>query len=424
MTPSRKARFGTGLTALAVLAGLAWLVVLAVVTPVVLGWKSAVITSGSMQPALHRGDVVLAERYDGRLLGAGTVVLFDDPERGLVTHRIRVALDDGTYATKGDANQSADPRPLTGEHIVATGRAVVPRIGLITVFAQEGNLTGLLGTAAAVAGLVWLARWGLAVRPRRGTAPAPAAVSGATTRAPHTRYRTGDVRKVVGAVVVLQLAGALAALPGARAAWVAPTDNGVSSLASAPSWTSWYLDASVEGSNSASSSYLRLSTTPSSYTGTVPNYDTDRNGDPGLTLEPTTLGLAETDPTKTQLWAVVASPGAQNVTGSMRLVLPTALKTFATTGKGKMIAGLYICDDPPSAAVCTLQDTATVDRPSGWSGGLNTFVSTVFDFGAVSLHIPGNQSLAVKVVVDSAGSADGMWLAFDTTQYSASVVLS
>ncbi|MDQ1372922.1 MAG: hypothetical protein QOJ09_260 [Actinomycetota bacterium] len=420
MTPTRTARFGAGLTALAVLAGLAWLVVLAVVTPVVLGWKSAVITSGSMEPALHRGDVVLAEPYRGKRLGSGTVVMFHDPERGLITHRIRVALDDGTYATKGDANQSADPRRLTGDRIVATGRAMVPRIGIVTVFAQEGDLAGLLGSAAVVAALVWMARWGLAVRPRRRRS---VAIAGAVPRQPLARNRTRDVKKLIGAMVALELAGALAVLPGAHAAWVAPTGNGTSTMTAASAWSSWYLDASTEGSDSPSSSYLRLGTTASSYGGALPNYDTDRNADPGLTIDQTTLGLAETSPTKSQLWSVVASPGAQNLSGSMRLVLSTALRNFDASGAGRMLAGIYICNDPPDAASCSLQDSATVDRPSGWSGGLNTFVSTVFDFGAVSIHIPGNQSLAVKVVVDDAGSADSMWLAFDTTQYSASLVV-
>jgi signal peptidase len=370
-----------------------------------------------MAPAMHRGDVVLSEPYRGRLLGPGTVVTFHDPDRGLVTHRIRVALDDGTYATKGDANQSADPRALTPDRIVATGRAVVPRIGLVTVLAQEGDIPGVLFIAAAVASLVWLARWGLAAR--------TTANAGAIQRqqVAHNRARI-DVRKAIGAVVAVQLAGALAALPGAHAAWVAPTGNGVSSLSSTASWSSWYLDAVSEGNDSASAAFLRLGATPPSYSGAVPNYDTDRNGDPGLTLDPTTLGLAETAANKSQLWSVVASPGAQNVTGTMRLVLPTALKAFATTGKGKMIAGLYVCDDPPVAASCILETSATVDRPVSWSGGRNTFVSTVFDFGAVNIHIPGNQGLAVKVVVDSAGSADGMWLAFDTTHYSASLVLT
>ncbi|MEY2567889.1 MAG: hypothetical protein QOE35_2418 [Actinomycetota bacterium] len=419
MSPTRTARFGAGLSALAVLAGLAWLVVLAVVTPLVLGWKSAVITSGSMEPALHRGDVVLSEPYRDKPLGPGTVVMFHDPERGLVTHRIRVALDDGTYATKGDANQSADPRRLTADRIVATGRAVVPRIGLVTVLAQEGDLPGLLGVAGAVAALVWTAHWGLAARPRRTSA-----VSGAIQRQPLARNRTRDIRKAIGAVVALQLAGALAALPGAHAAWVAPTGNGTSTMTAAASWTSWYLDASNEGASSVSASYLRLGTTPSSYSGALPNYDTDRNADPGLTIDPTVLGLAETSATKSQLWSAVASPGATNIDGSLRLSIPTALRNFATNGAGRMLAGVYVCDDPPIAASCSLQASATVDRPSGWSGGLSTFVSTVFDFGAVSIHVPGNQSLAVKVVVDAAGSADSMWLGFDTTQHSASVVLS
>lgn len=411
MTPTRKVRLGSGLTALAVLAGLAWLVVLAVLTPLVLGWKSAVITSGSMEPALHRGDVVLAERYTGAPLGAGTVVMFEDPVQGLVTHRIVAALDDGTYATKGDANQSGDAVPVTADRIEATGRALVPRVGIVSVLFSEGNVGGLLTLAAALGALAFLTRWGLA----KDEADA---VSGAVTRAPGTRNRT----RVVGAAAAVQLVAALAALPGAKAAWVAPTGNGTSTLEAVATWSSWHLDASSEGNSSTSSPYLRLGAASSAYSGALPNYDTDRNSDPGLTIEPTTLGLAETDLTKTQLWSVVASPGAQNVTGSLRLVLPTALRNFATTGAGRMTAGLYVCDDPPVVATCSLQDSATVDRPGGWSGGLSTFVTTVFDFGAVNIHIPGNQSLAVKVVVDAAGSTDAVWLAYDTTTLSASLV--
>src|SRR4051794_25211857 len=101
-------RFVSGLACLAAVAALAWLVVLAVV-PGLFGWRTVSLTSGSMTPALHVGDLVIARPSSGQRVKLGTVAVFKDPAGdGLITHRIVARNPDGTYVTKGDANQVAD----------------------------------------------------------------------------------------------------------------------------------------------------------------------------------------------------------------------------------------------------------------------------------------------------------------------------
>ena len=401
--PMSPRRFAAGLAGLAVVAGVAWLAVLAVATPLVLGWKSVVVTSGSMEPALHRGDVVLAPPYEGKRLGKGTVVVFEDGERGLVTHRIVAGNDDGTYLTRGDNNPAPDSTPLRPEQIIATGRAMVPRIGIVSVLAQEGRWGDLAVLAALVAGAGALARSALRGRPEWQGAPVP------------PRHKA----RLVGAAAVCQLVLALAALPGARAAWIAPTSNGVNTMASAAAWQQWYLNTPVEGVDSVAVTDLALGTTKPAFAGPLPNYDTNRNADPGLTVVPTNLGLAETDPARFQRWYHPPTPGAKQFTGNVRLRVYSAVRNFHPTAAGSLTAGLYLCDLGPSN--CSLKASATVARPSGWAAGSSTFVETVFDFGALDFQMPGNQDIAVKVVANAAGSDDDMWLAYDTTTFSAAV---
>jgi signal peptidase len=84
-----------------------------------------------MSPSIGVGDVVVASSHNGRGLGPGTVVIFNDPARsGLLTHRIKSVNPDGSYVTYGDANRGPDSTPLHPEQIVGVGRLLVPFIGL------------------------------------------------------------------------------------------------------------------------------------------------------------------------------------------------------------------------------------------------------------------------------------------------------
>ncbi len=79
-----------------------------------LGLNANVIVSGSMQPALSVGSLVIYETVEPEALERGDVISFARPggDRAITTHRI-VAVEerDGTriFQTKGDNNAIADP---------------------------------------------------------------------------------------------------------------------------------------------------------------------------------------------------------------------------------------------------------------------------------------------------------------------------
>src|SRR5205823_9727864 len=101
-------------TALAYLVGVGVLLVWAGLLPKALGWRATVVVSGSMEPAVHVGDVLLFDHEDPATLKAGRIILFDDPSRPgqLISHRLYGPGPHGTLITKGDANPSTDSPPL------------------------------------------------------------------------------------------------------------------------------------------------------------------------------------------------------------------------------------------------------------------------------------------------------------------------
>ncbi|MGD9954705.1 MAG: signal peptidase I [Candidatus Nanopelagicales bacterium] len=138
-------RSSTGLF-LAALVARTWLwfvagCLLVTLLPMVIGWRPFVVESGSMQPRIDVGDIVLAapETDPQNLLGRVTV--FDDPERpeSTKTHRVIAINDDGTMTTKGDANPNADTAPLKIEDVRGLGRLLVTFAGLPMVWMHTGQ---------------------------------------------------------------------------------------------------------------------------------------------------------------------------------------------------------------------------------------------------------------------------------------------
>ncbi len=149
---------------LSILAGLvAWVFVVRLLA----GWTPMVVTSGSMQPSINPGDIVLSGAPDdgGEGLEEGTVITFTDPVRpgGTLTHRIDRINADGTYETRGDANPAVDSYEVDPADVQGVGRLLIPAVGLPEVWLERGDLA--LMALWAVGTL--LALWAVLRRNRR-----------------------------------------------------------------------------------------------------------------------------------------------------------------------------------------------------------------------------------------------------------------
>ncbi|MGH7610171.1 MAG: signal peptidase I [Candidatus Dormibacteria bacterium] len=96
----------------ALLAGTVALLALALVAEI-LGYQAVVIESGSMEPTIAVGDVIVSQAVHPLEVRPGDIVTFRDPALGerLVTHRVvteRLWRDHVNFVTKGDANRTTE----------------------------------------------------------------------------------------------------------------------------------------------------------------------------------------------------------------------------------------------------------------------------------------------------------------------------
>jgi signal peptidase I len=138
-----------------VVAGVLALAVAVVVAPKVLGAVPLTVLSGSMEPGLSPGDVVVVRPVAAEDIRVGDVVTFqpvsDDPS--LVTHRV-VGLGvsgtgESTFTTRGDAN-GADDEPVVADQVMGRVAYSVPLVGHVTN-ASWGPTTVTVAATALIA---------------------------------------------------------------------------------------------------------------------------------------------------------------------------------------------------------------------------------------------------------------------------------
>jgi signal peptidase len=117
--------------------------------PLVLGDTPHTDLSGSMEPTIAPGDVVINEGIEPWEARVGDIVTFHDPQDAskLLTHRVVSTKDTGShvwFVTQGDANNTRERWRVgaTGE----IGRLVytVPWVGHLAVFTRTKLGWGLL----------------------------------------------------------------------------------------------------------------------------------------------------------------------------------------------------------------------------------------------------------------------------------------
>ena len=146
--------------------GLGMLVVVTV--PSLFGYRSLTVVSGSMEPTLGTGSVVIDKVISPLDARPGDIVTFQDPlHPRQLTHRLRRMRIEGDTAymvTRGDANDAAERWTVQADGQIGRVVAHLPKLGYVR--AWLGTRYARLAVLAAVMafGLVLLVdMW----RPRR-----------------------------------------------------------------------------------------------------------------------------------------------------------------------------------------------------------------------------------------------------------------
>ncbi|BAJ73189.1 signal peptidase I [Microbacterium testaceum StLB037] len=203
------------------------------VAPLVIGWQTTTVMTGSMEPAIQPGDLVVSRPIDPAELRPGQVILVTDPDHPgrLRLHRLH-AVDGDELITKGDANPEADSSPVLRSDVLGVGALRVPWIGIPIQQARDGDAVGLTSTVLGLVAII-------------GIALAPAIASGAgdppepdpelPERTPSRDAETRRVRSRTAAfVVAVTVAAVVAASPAHAAAFSARTQTSGSLQAATP----------------------------------------------------------------------------------------------------------------------------------------------------------------------------------------------
>ena len=140
-------------------AGFAVGIALALAVPFAFDARPLTVLSGSMEPVLDTGDVVIVQRIAPLDARPGDIVTFRDPENPnrLVTHRVRtlrVQDDRVRFVTRGDANNVSERWQVGKGGEISRVLYRVPDLGHALMFLRSTGLFALLFGLALAALLV------------------------------------------------------------------------------------------------------------------------------------------------------------------------------------------------------------------------------------------------------------------------------
>jgi len=101
------------------------------------GWRTEVVISGSMEPAIQTGSVVIVSPIVPDTIRKGDIIMYSSlDKKSLTTHRVVTVESEPTlrFITKGDANKNSDIIPISPGQIVGIVAFTIPYLGLLTQF--------------------------------------------------------------------------------------------------------------------------------------------------------------------------------------------------------------------------------------------------------------------------------------------------
>jgi len=100
-----------------------------------LGWSADAVFSGSMEPELKVGGVVITQPAEAEEIKVGDIITFHCPlADGLNSHRV-IEIKEGSqlqFQTKGDANEDPDPFIVPSQNVVGKICFHIPYLGYVS----------------------------------------------------------------------------------------------------------------------------------------------------------------------------------------------------------------------------------------------------------------------------------------------------
>jgi len=168
---------------------------------------------------------------------------------------------------------------------------------------------------------------------------------------------------------------------------------------------------------------LPLSADPGPANDELPNFDTDRDDNPGLFLLRVDGGvgvqIAETDPARYQIWSLAAERDL-TLEGLGELNLWAATSQFQPDIRARVQVFLLDCPgETTNGTECREMGRAFADRRP-WTFTPGAWQNATIDFGDVVDVIPAGHTFAIKLTVAGPNSDDDMHFAFDAAGLSMS----
>jgi signal peptidase len=128
--------------------------------PAAIGWSPTTVMTGSMEPRLMPGDVVVSRPVASDQVKAGRVLLADDPDQDGLLRMHRYVSDgpDRTIITKGDANPRSDSTPLHRSAVHGVGYLRIPYVAAPIVWVRTGEWARVAVVVLGFVGLLALCR--------------------------------------------------------------------------------------------------------------------------------------------------------------------------------------------------------------------------------------------------------------------------
>ena len=151
LTVTKRVLWGIVLVIFAILAIIAgWLAIdrfiLKSPVPSMFGYATLTIETGSMSGTLEIGDMILIKDTGDYKIG-DIVTFIEEGDKIPTTHRIVNYNEDGSFVTKGDANNALDTGDVSRDMILGEVVKVMPRVGF---FFRWVSKEGWLFIAAAL----------------------------------------------------------------------------------------------------------------------------------------------------------------------------------------------------------------------------------------------------------------------------------